>query len=108
MDTKALTKELKLGILDMIKTTFDTESKDIKNEVTTILKKSEERLARWTVLLSKKQLSKDEFKWLLQSQRDLYHMATLRALGISQIKLGHFKSKALNFVASTVFKFVGL
>jgi len=108
MDTKALTKELKTGILDMIKSTFDTDSKAVKDEVTAILKKSKERLERWTILLSKKQLSKDEFEWLLKSQRDLYHMASLKALGVSQIQLGHFKSKALNFVATTVFKFVGL
>ena len=108
MEIDALIKELKTGVLAMIKSTFDENSKAVQNEVAAILKKSKERLERWTILLTKKQLSKDEFVWLLQSQRDLYHMATLKALGVSQIQLGHFKSKVLKFVAPTVFKFIGL
>ena len=106
MDIKDLLKELKKGIVGLIKDKFDVESKEVKDEISTLLKQSKEKLTRWSELMKDGQLTPDEFRWLVGSQRDLLKLESLRKLGVSQIKLGHFKSKVIEFIVETTVKFI--
>lgn len=106
MDIKELLKDLKKGLLELVKEKFDVESKELKAEISGILKVSKVKLERWANLLQKGELTQDDFEWLVGSQRDLLKLETLRKLGISQVKLGHFKSKVIKFIVETTVEFV--
>jgi len=106
MDIKELLKELKSGIIELVKEKLNIESKEVKKEISDILKKSKTKLERWSLLLKNGDITEEDFLWLIESQRDLLQLQSLRALGISQIKLGHFKSKVIEFIGKTVVKFV--
>ncbi len=106
MDIKELLKDLKSGIIELVKEKFDVESKELKNEISGILKESKVKLERWAGLLQEGKLTADDFEWLVGSQRDLLKLETLRKLGVSQVKLGHFKSKVIKYIVETTVKFV--
>lgn len=106
MDIKELLKELKSGIIELVKEKLGVESKEVKKEVNAIVNKSKVKLERWSLLLKNGDITREDFLWLVESQRDLLQLHSLRALGISQIKLGHFKSKVIEFIGQTVFKFI--
>lgn len=106
MDIKGLLKELKTGIFGLAKEKLGIESKEVKKEINEIVNQSKVKLERWSLLLKNGDLTRDDFLWLLESQRELLQLHSLRALGISQIKLGHFKSKVIDFIGQTVFKFI--
>lgn len=106
MDIKELIKELKAGIIELVKEKLDIDSKEVKKEISDILKKSKTKLERWSLLLKNGDITEEDFLWLIESQRDLLQLQTLRTLGVSQIKLGHFKSKVIKFIGNTVVRFV--
>jgi len=106
MDIKELLKELKNGIIDLVKEKLDVESKEVNKEIRSIVNQSKEKLERWSLLLKNGDLTKDDFLWLVESQRDLLQLQSLKAIGISQIKLGHFKSRVIELIGQTVFKFI--
>lgn len=106
MDIKTLIKELKNGIIDLVRDKLDIESKEVKKEIADILKASKTKLERWSLLLKNGDITEEDFLWLIESQRDLLQLQSLRALGVSQIKLGHFKSKVIEFIGKTVVRFV--
>jgi hypothetical protein len=106
MDIKELLKELKKGIIDLVKEKFDVETKELKTEISGLLIESKEKLERWSILLQNEQLTIEDFEWLVGSQRDLLQLETLRKIGVSQVKLGHFKSKVIKFIVETTVKFV--
>lgn len=106
MDIKELIKELKKGIIGLVKEKFDVENKEVKSEIAALLKESKEKLERWSELLMTNQLTIDEFEWLVGSQKELLKLESLRKLGVSQIKLGHFKSRIIKFIVETTVKFI--
>lgn len=106
MDIKQLLKELKSGILELVKEKLGIENKEVKKEINAVVNQSKVKLERWSLLLKSGDLTREDFLWLVESQRDLLQLHSLRALGISQIKLGHFKSKVIDFIGKTVFKFI--
>lgn len=106
MDIKELLKDLKKGIIELVNEKFDVENKEVKSEISDLLKQSKEKLERWSELLKNNQLTVDEFHWLVGSQKELLKLESLRKLGISQIKLGHFKNRIIKFIVETTVKFI--
>lgn len=106
MDFKDLLKELKGNLLSLMGAKFDDLKDESKKDVQDFLKASKEKLERWTTLLAEGNLTLDDYKWLVESQKDLVVLEGLYAAGVSKIKLGHLKNSILDTVISTAIGFV--
>ena len=54
------------------------------------------------MLLAEGSITKDEFEWLLKSQKDLLALKTIQASGLSKIKVNNIK----NSIIKTIFDVV--
>ena len=70
------------------------------------LNEIKEKLARWTLLLADRQLTTDDFEWLVNSQKQLMEMHALSQAGLAAIRVDQFKNSVMNMVVDTIFSFV--
>jgi len=61
-------------------------------------------LKRWTQLLAKGQLNKDEFNFLVRSQKDLFDLHSLKQAGLALITAQKFRDGVVDLVASAASK----
>ncbi len=106
MDIDEILKELKKELTYLFKETFKDFIKESKEDLNSFLVQSENKLKRWTMLLSQGVITQDEFAWLISSQKDLMHFHALYATGVSKIKLGHFKNKVIDTIIVVIFRLV--
>ncbi|HPF10754.1 MAG TPA: hypothetical protein PKW08_08095 [Flavobacteriaceae bacterium] len=107
MDFEKLFKELKDEVLALVKDKFDKEGQNITQDVSLFFDEAKDKLKRWSELLATGVITKDEYKLLLLSQKDLVIMHTLHKAGVSNIKLGHFKNAVINTVIDKTLAFIG-
>ncbi|MFK7750408.1 MAG: hypothetical protein AB8B65_18595 [Kordia sp.] len=106
MDFKDLLKELKGNLLGLMGSKFDDLKDESKKDVQDFLNASKAKLERWTTLLAEGNITLDDYKWLVESQKDLVVLKGLYAAGVSKIKLGHLKNSILDTVINTAIGFV--
>lgn len=106
MDFDNILKELKSELLALLNNKFTNLSKESKKDIDAFLKQSEEKLKRWTLLLSQGELTQEDFEWLVKSQKDLMLFQALHTAGVSKIKLGHLKNSIVNVIVRTIIKLV--
>lgn len=95
---------LKAGLEELIKTTLKDFAKQAKADTNGFLKKSRRDLERWTKLLAAKQLTEDDFQWLVLGKKDLAEMEALKQAGLVLIRIKRFQYAVLELVISTAFK----
>ena len=77
-------------------------SHESKKDLNKFLSGSEEKLKRWVVLLLEEKITKEEFEWLVKSQKDILLLASLKEAGISKIKLSNIKNHVISTIIKTV------
>ena len=102
MDFEKILQELKKSLITLFNDKFSEFSQESKKDVTAFLNESKDKLERWTTLLKQGKLTLDDFEWLMQSQKDLFHLKALQTVGVSKISLGHFKNKIIKTIVNTV------
>lgn len=102
MDFDKILKELKNNLINLTKENFFEFKKEGKKDMEAFLKSSENKLKKWTELLKTRDLTIEDFEWLVKSQKDLLIMTALYQTGISKIKLGHFKNKVIKTILKTI------
>ncbi len=106
MDFEKLLKELQTVLQELFKNKYKDFEKEAKKDIDQFLKESRDKLERWTVLLSNKDITIDDFEWLVKSQKDLLLMKTLHNAGVNKISLGHFKNKIIKTIINTIISVV--
>ena len=106
MDFKDVLKEIKGNLLGLMGSKFDDLKAESKKDVQDFLNASKAKLERWTTLLAAGNLTPDDYKWLVESQKDLVVLQGLYAAGVSKIKLGHLKNSILDTVINTAITLV--
>lgn len=102
MDIDKLIKLLKEELLKVLNDSYGEFKTETKTDVEAFLNLSKEKIARWTILLSEGQLTADDYKWLLGSQKDLLVLNALYQAGVSKLRLGHLKNKIIKTIVQTV------
>lgn len=102
MDIEKLIKDLKESLLTLLGDKYKEFRPEIEKEIKEFLKQSEDKLKRWILLLAEGSITKDEFEWLLKSQKDLLALKTIQASGLSKIKVNNIK----NSIIKTIFDVV--
>jgi len=106
MDVKDILKEIKGNLLTLVGGKFEDLKSETKKDVQDFLDASKAKLERWTLLLAAGHIAPEEYKWLVESQKDLVVLKGLYAAGVSKIKLGHLKNSILDTVINTAIAMV--
>ena len=101
MDVNNILKEIKSNLLGLVGEKFEDLKSESKKDVQDFLNASKVKLERWTLLLAEGHISPEEYKWLVESQKDLVVLKGLYAAGVSKISLGHLKNSILDAVVNT-------
>lgn len=102
MDIDELLKLLKTELLKVLGDSYSEYKGEYKKDVEAFLEVSKAKLERWTNLLASKDLTLDDYQWLLESQKDLMVMNALYQAGVSKQRLGHLKNKVIKTIINTV------
>lgn len=78
---------------------------ELKKEIEFILNNLKAKLKKWTVLLSTKKIDLDEFKWLINSQKDLVFIHSLYQVGLTKNKIGRIKRDIMHRIFYDLSKF---
>lgn len=78
----------------MLKGFQDEALKDGKE----FLKKTQEDLKRWTRLLASKELTQDDFEWLVIGKKDLAELHLLKQKGLSLVRIDRFRNSLIDLI----------
>jgi hypothetical protein len=106
MDFEELLQNIKDNLMTLVKKELTGYATEGGKEVTSFLKTSYEKLKRWTQLLEAREISRDEYEWLVASQKDLLALEGLYQAGVSKIVLNRFKNAVIQTIVNTVFKWI--
>lgn len=82
------------------KTYKDAAVKDGK----AFIEKSKADLERWTKMLAKGDLTRDDFEWLIVGKKDLAELVALKQKGLAKVALDRFVNGLIDTIVSTAFK----
>ena len=103
MNIDEILKQIKSELTQLFTDNFKNLSNESKKDLNKFLIESEEKLKRWSVLLLEEKITKEEFEWLVKSQKDTLLLTSLKEAGISKIKLSNFKNQVISTIIKTVF-----
>lgn len=95
---------VKEGIPDIAKDIIGDFKDQAIDDAKTFLEDTKEDLERWTKLFAVGQLNKDEFAFLVQSQKDLFDLHALKQAGLTLITAQKFRDAVINLVISAASK----
>ncbi|WP_217605397.1 hypothetical protein [Chitinophaga sp. GbtcB8] len=93
-------------ITTLAKSTVKNYSEAAVKDGKQFMQESEEKLKRWTLLLASKQLTTEDFEWLVMSQKDLARMEALKQSGLALARIDAFRMSMLNLIIDTVFSII--
>lgn len=102
MNIDDILKEIKREVLALFSNNFKNLNGEYQKDLEYFLSLSEEKLKRWTVLLIEEKITKEEFEWLIKSQKELLILTSLNVAGISKIKLTNIKNQVINTIIKTI------
>lgn len=86
--------------------------KEISNSLfkdgTRFIESAGEDLKRWTTQLASGQITPADYKWLLESKKDLATMEALKQQGLTQAKIDACRTAMLESIIGSAFKLVGI
>jgi hypothetical protein len=106
MDFSKIFDKLLNDIAALAKSTVKSYSEAAVKDGKQFLQESEEKLKRWTLLLASKQLTTEDFEWLVMSQKDLAQMEALKQSGLALSRIDAFRMSMLNLIIDTVFSII--
>ena len=95
-------QDLKDNALALIKSTLFDFKDQAQEDVIAFFNSSKDKLEKWTQALINEDLSKEDFKWLLESQKDLMVMNGLKQAGLAKIRTDKLKNALVNMIVDTV------
>jgi hypothetical protein len=68
------------------------------------LNKTKADIKKWTTQLAEKEITADDFEWLLKGKKDLAELVLLKEKGLAKVELDKFTNGLIDTVISTAFK----
>lgn len=65
-------------------------------------RKTKKRLQRWAALVEEGKLTMDEFKYLVEAQKDLAEMEALKQEGLAKARIDKLRNSLINAVVDSV------
>ena len=94
---------IELGTRDLAKNTLRGYQEEALIDAKSFLEASKDDAQRWTRLLAEKELTQEDFEWLVLSRRDVAELQFLKKTGLSMVRIDRFKNALINLVIDTAF-----
>jgi hypothetical protein len=97
-----LYQDLKLGIGDIAKQSFQDYLKEAKASGESALAAMKTDLQRWAQEVETGALTKDDLEFLLQEEAALQELTALKQAGISEIRVDQFRNAVVTAIVGTL------
>ncbi|MGV8877493.1 MAG: hypothetical protein ACOH2A_00545 [Sphingobacteriaceae bacterium] len=101
IDFAQIFNQLKDEAIGQAKTAFKDRTREAENDASELLERMKEKLSRWTVLVADGSLTIDDFKFLVNSQKDLITMHALAQAGETAIAVDNLKNGIIDTIVET-------
>ncbi|MFO1105346.1 MAG: hypothetical protein U1E34_04550 [Amaricoccus sp.] len=98
--------QLRPGLAGLAQTLFSDTVAAAESDGESLVADSRAKLERWLDLLAQKQITREEFEFLLGMQADLARMHALKAAGITRQRIERFRQSVISLLISTAFSLV--
>lgn len=102
IDFESIYKGIKDAVISTATSNYKNYKDAVISDVTDFLEKAKDKIKEYTLQLSEKKISKDEFEFNVAGLKELCEMQALKECGIALIKLDELKSKIGNVIITTV------
>ena len=103
MDIDAVFDDIKDGILVIVKNAAKAFANEAEKDLKAFLRDAESDLKRYTRMLKNNEISKAEYKFLVQMKVDGAEMLALSAAGIARARVKHLVDSIRDLIVSSVF-----
>ncbi|PRX53778.1 hypothetical protein [Flagellimonas meridianipacifica] len=90
--------EVKTVLFQIFGKEYVNFKEETKKDIETFMRASKNKLERWTTLLSKKQITLDEYEWLVKSQKELFVFNELEKAGVSKMRIRQLRKNTIKAV----------
>lgn len=97
-DFNELLQELKDAGLQLAKDEFKDYYEKSKQAIEEFFESSKDKLEQWSIALATGNINGNEFKMLLQSEKDLFTLELLKQAGLKQIRINKFKDQLIDLI----------
>src|SRR6478672_11670063 len=102
IDFNDMFKKLGAAVESFTRSELKSLADEAVTDAKTFLALSKDNIQRWSNELMEGKLTDEDFQWLIQSQKDLAKMETLKRAGLSLVRIDQFKQNLLHVVGDTV------
>ncbi len=106
INIQAFLETLKSGLIDLAKESFTQYKDSAVSDTTAFWESAKADIQDWTKKLADGQLSKDEYRFLVEGKKDLAEMYALTQAGVAAARLQEFRTKAINLVIDSAFSLI--
>jgi len=91
------------GIETLVRDEVEEHIDEAKADIRDFLDSSKDKLERWFQALTDGTLAKDEFEFLVKSQRDLAKMRALTEIGLAKVRIQRIVNGVIDLIVDTAF-----
>lgn len=102
MDTTSILQSIEKGVPELAKSCLGGFAEEAAQSIKSCVSSNTEKMTVWLAQLSNGSLSKDDFKFLIQSNLDLSVMEALKDKGIAEIQLDNLKKGVIGLVEKAI------
>lgn len=95
---------LKTELVEFAEYSWKTYKNAAVKDGKSFIEKSKADLERWTKMLAKGELTRDDFEWLMVGKKDLAELVALKQKGLAKVALDRFVNGLIDTIVSTAFK----
>jgi hypothetical protein len=95
---------LKTELADFAEYSWKTYKNAAIKDGEAFIEKSKADIERWTKMLTKGELTQDDFEWLMVGKKDLAELIALKQNGLAKVALDRFANGLIDTIVSTAFK----
>jgi hypothetical protein len=93
------------NLVDLVKNNWKDFLDAAEADGKAFLLETKEDLKRWTRLLAKGDLTREEFEFLVGSKEDLLKLKALKKLGLTKVRIQMFQTAVIGLIIDTAFDF---
>ncbi len=96
------------GVTELAKNTLGGALDQAKADAESFLETAKPKLRRWADALANGQITREEFEFLVGTQRDLASLHAITALGMIKTRVERFRTGLISLVVNSAFGAIGL
>lgn len=102
LDFETLFKSLKTEVVSFAKNTLEESFKEAKADGIDALNGMKTNVKKWSLQVTNKEMSIDDFKFLMETQKEEMEMVALKEAGLKEIELDKFKNGIVGIVVNKI------